>query len=244
MDTFQRVEKKYLMNQGRCDAFLEGAEKWIVPDKYGLHTIHNIYYDTPDYELIRNSLERPKYKEKLRVRGYGKVTEDNVVFLEIKKKYNGVVYKRRTALFPTQAHAYLADGILPEDGDQIMREIDYFMKFYHPEPKLYLAYDRRAYVGRDDPELRITIDRNIRRRYHRLELGYDEECVLVEPGGILMEIKVPASYPVWLAKLLANLEIYPISYSKYGKVYRNDMLNGGTIKSKVEDKSHAYKYTQ
>ncbi len=226
VDTFQRVEKKYFMSEEQCNAFLKETEKWIVADEYGLHTIHNIYYDTQDFGLIRNSLERPRYKEKFRVRGYGQIKEDSAIFLEIKKKYAGVVYKRRTALSTTQARAYLEEGIFPERGDQIMREIDYFMKFYRPEPKLYLAYDRRAYVGRNEPQLRITIDRNIRRRYHRLELGYDGECSFIEPGGFLMEIKVLASYPIWLAKILCDLQIYPVSYSKYGKVYQTSVLAG------------------
>lgn len=220
-EIFERVEKKYQMNQTQYQEFLKEAEGKIHADQYGLYTIRNIYYDTEDYELIRNSIEKPKYKEKFRVRGYGEINEDSEIFLEIKKKFDGVVYKRRAALSMNQARDFLKKGILPENSSQIMREIDYFMKFYHPTPKVYLAYDRVAYVGEEDPELRITIDRNIRSRMHRLELGYDGECQALSQDTYLMEIKVPMAYPVWLADLLCNLQIYPISFSKYGSVYKN-----------------------
>lgn len=223
---FERVEKKYRMNQKQYEAFLSAAEGKIHADQYGLHTIRNIYYDTQDYELIRNSIEKPKYKEKFRLRGYGEIGEESPVFLEIKKKYNGVVYKRRTELSFGEAKAYLEQGILPENDSQIMREIDYFMKFHKPFPRVYLAYDRVAYQGDEEEELRITIDRNIRSRSHRLELSYDGECTLLSPGEYLMEIKVATAYPLWLADLLCGLQIYPVSFSKYGAVYAKALLAG------------------
>lgn len=223
---FQRVEKKYQLNQAQYEAFLRAVRQRIEPDQFGLHTIHNIYYDTPDYELIRDSIEKPKYKEKFRVRGYGKITDDSPIFLEIKKKYRGVVYKRRTSMPMYQAKHFLENGVLPENSDQISQEIDYFLKFHRPEPKVYLAYDRVAYVGTDTPELRITIDRDIRSRYHHLELSYDGECQILNEGTYLMEIKVPAAYPIWLADLLCELQIYPVSFSKYGTVYSNSIRSG------------------
>lgn len=223
---FERVEKKYRMTEEQYQMFVKRADCYIREDEYGLHTIRNIYYDTPDYGLIRNSLEKPKYKEKFRVRGYGNITEESNVFLEIKKKYRGVVYKRRECLSFTDAKRYLEKGIFPPEGGQIMREIDYFLSFYRPEPKVYLAYDRVAYVGKADEGLRITIDRNIRSRSERLELGYDGECRLLNPGTYLMEIKVPAAYPLWLSGLLAELGLYPVSFSKYGTVYAEGVLAG------------------
>ncbi|XCP85675.1 polyphosphate polymerase domain-containing protein [Roseburia hominis] len=223
---FERVEKKYRMNRKQYEAFLNAAEGKIHADKYGLHTIRNIYYDTQDYELIRSSIEKPKYKEKFRLRGYGEIRENSPVFLEIKKKYNGVVYKRRTELPFGEAKAYLERGILPDNDNQIMREIDYFMKFHKPFPRVYLAYDRVAYQGDEEAELRITIDRNIRSRRHHLELSYDGECTLLSPGEYLMEIKVDTAYPLWLADLLCELQIYPVSFSKYGAVYAKALMAG------------------
>lgn len=223
---FQRVEKKYQLNREQYSDFMAAAEDKLHPDCYGLHTIHNLYYDTPDYELIRTSIEKPRYKEKFRIRGYGQIADDSTVFLEIKKKYRGVVYKRRTALSMPQAKAFLENGALPGQDDQIIREIVYFMQFHHPVPQVYLAYDRTAYTSPGDPDLRITIDQNIRSRYHRLELGYDEECQLLDPGMYLMEIKVSTAYPLWLANLLCTLHIYPASFSKYGSVYSDSVKRG------------------
>lgn len=225
-NVFKRIEKKYQLSRAQCEAFLEKAGDRICMDEYGLHTIHNLYYDTDNYRLIRNSLEKPKYKEKFRVRAYGEVTKDSRIFMEIKKKYKGIVYKRRLALPADQAEAYLKEGVAPKEQNQIFREIDYFLKFYHPQPKVYLAYDRRAYYGTIDQGLRLTIDQNIRSRYHRLELGYDKECQILNPDSYLMEIKVPDAYPMWLADLLCELKIYPVSFSKYGTVYSNSVQSG------------------
>lgn len=222
-NVFERIEKKYRLNQEQYDLFLESAAENIHMDEYGLHTIRNIYYDTPDYELIRRSIDKPKYKEKFRLRGYGDIQEDSPVFLEIKKKYCGVVYKRRTQLALMKARTYLESGIVGEKKSQIMKEIDYFIRFYHPRPRVYLAYDREAFVGNEDEDLRITVDRNIRSRGHRLELTYDGECRMLNPGEYLMEVKVKEAYPLWLADLLGKLGIYPTSFSKYGAVYAQAM---------------------
>lgn len=226
---FQRVEKKYKLNEEQYRAFFELAKDKLIKDEYGLHTIRNLYFDTEHYDLIRQSIEKPRYKEKFRIRGYGDVGEDSTVFLEIKKKYKGIVYKRRISLPCKVARDYIEKGIVPEVEDkhkQILREIDYFLNFYKPQPKVYLAYDRVAYVGKDDPELRLTIDQNIRSRYENLHLTCDEGCEVLNPDIYLMEIKVPQAYPMWLAELLSKLEIYPASFSKYGTVYSNSVKTG------------------
>ena len=222
--TFQRVEKKYQLTEEQAKAFLDKISDKIKPDKYGLHTIRNVYFDTDDFELIRTSIEKPRYKEKFRVRGYGDITDSSKVFLEIKKKYKGVVYKRRISLPYSEARAYLDEGILPQNTDHIFKEIDYFLKFYRPTEKLYLAYDRIAYVGTEDPELRLTIDRNIRSRYHNLILSDDSDCTYLDKDLYLMEIKVPMAYPLWLSDILSELKIYPNSFSKYGSIYSHSVL--------------------
>lgn len=224
-NVFERVEKKYRLNKKQYGLFLYGAAEKLHMDEYGLHTIRNIYYDTPNYELIRRSIEKPIYKEKFRLRGYGDIQDNSPVFLEIKKKYRGVVYKRRTQLAFQKARTYLESGVVAEKKSQIMKEIDYFIRFYHPVPRVYLAYEREAFVGNEDEGLRITFDRNIRSRRHRLELSYDGECRLLNPGEYLMEIKVKGAYPLWLADLCGELEIYPASFSKYGAVYAQAMKN-------------------
>lgn len=225
MDVFQRVEKKYLMTAETCQLFQKEIQAYMQADQYGLHTICNIYFDTISDELIRNSIEKPVYKEKLRLRSYGIPNYNSQVFLEIKRKYKGIVYKRRVAMTLKEASYYLEHGIRPKNDSQILKEIDYFIKFYKPIPKLYLAYDRVAFFGKEDNNIRMTIDANIRSRKDDLALEQgDRGELLLEQDMYLLEIKVPNAYPIWLAEILSKLEIYPISFSKYGNIYKQNLL--------------------
>ena len=222
---FERVEKKYLLTKDKYEALLKAIEPYMTKDEYGLHTICNIYYDTPTYDLIRNSIEKPKYKEKLRVRSYGRPDKKDKVFIEIKKKYKGVVFKRRVSLTLEETERYLNNGIKPKKDNQILKEIDYFMNFYKPIPKVYLAYDRTAYFGKEDSNIRITFDQRIRSRQDDLSLGKgDYGDYLLDSNQYLMEIKVPLAMPLWLVHILSDLEIYPTSFSKYGNVYKQNLL--------------------
>ena len=224
-NVFERIEKKYMLTREKYNRLLEELEAYMSLDSYGKHTIGNIYYDTDTYELIRYSIEKPVYKEKLRLRSYGVPNAEDKVFLEIKKKYNGIVYKRRISLTLNEAEDYLNKGIRPNKESQILREIDYFISYYNPKSKLYLAYDRMAYFGKEDPEVRITFDHNIRSREYDLSLAKgDYGTLLLEDCKYLMEIKVPGAMPVWLSEILSNLEIYPSSFSKYGNIYRETIL--------------------
>jgi len=221
---FKRVEKKYLLTKEQYDSFVEKTKDKITLDQYGLHTICNLYYDTDTYDLIRYSIEKPKYKEKLRLRSYGIPDKDSTVFVELKKKYNGVVYKRRTSMTLKEAEEYLNNGKKYSKDSQIIREIDYFLKYYKPIPKLYLAYDRMAFFENDNPDVRLTIDQRIRSRKNDLLLSDgDEGELLLDEELFLMEIKVPGVFPVWLAELLSELKIYPVSFSKYGNIYKKSL---------------------
>lgn len=223
--TFQRLEKKYLLTAAQYTAIMARLSPYLKEDEFGCSTISNIYYDTIQYDLITHSLQKPMYKEKLRVRSYGSVDVDSTVYIEIKKKYKGVVNKRRVGMLLEDAQRYLQLGYRPALQSQILSEIDYFLKFYNPVPKVFLAYDRSPFVGIEDSELRITFDHNIRRRYEHLSLGDGDygECVLPK-GVVLMEIKVADAYPLWLVTILSDLMIYPISFSKYGKVFMEDVV--------------------
>lgn len=227
-DVFQRVEKKYRLTSAQYEAFCAHMAPYMEEDVYGLHTISNIYYDTKQYDLIRTSIEKPRYKEKLRLRGYRTPGLDSMVFLEIKKKYAGMVYKRRVSMTLQEAYDYLDNKKRPSIRGQIMNEIDYFISYYQPVPKLYLAYDRVAYFGKEDPELRITIDRNIRSRETqlRLEKG-DAGELLLDADQYLVEIKVPTAMPLWMVRSLSELRIYPVSFSKYGSVYQQHFAENG-----------------
>ena len=222
---FQRTEKKYQLNKEQCRAFLEQVEDLIQADEFGMHTISNIYYDTDDYGLIRHSIEGSGYKEKFRIRGYGEIESNSVIYLELKKKVRGVVHKRRAALPYKQAKRYLRNGVFPDGDNQILKEIQYFLGYYKAVPKLYLAYDRTAYEGIEDSSLRITIDQNIRSRNYDLDLSCGDKGTALDSPSYLMEIKVQKAYPLWLSRLLSELEIYPASFSKYGTIYKEFIVN-------------------
>lgn len=231
--SFRRFEKKYLLTQAQYAALRERVDSCMKPDEYGRYTICNIYYDTDNYQLIRASLEKPVYKEKLRMRSYGVPGDGGTVFVELKKKFHGEVYKRRVVMEAAEAADYLAGTARPRQEGQICREIDWFLASYHPTPKAFIAYDREALAGREDPELRVTFDTGLRWRNSDLDLrrgDYGEP--LLSREQILMEIKIPGASPVWLSRLLSELKIYPASFSKYGTCYRQHLLGGEAVPSR------------
>ena len=221
---FKRVEKKYILTDAERKALLGKISPMLIPDKYGHSTISSLYLDTPDFRIIRASIEAKAcghaYKEKLRLRAYGAPSADSKTFLEIKKKYKGVVYKRRVALTLAEAMDYINGGAKPPDS-QIMREIDYAMCFYeHPKPSVIVSYERDAFFVRDLPALRITFDSGVRYRNTDLDLAigsYGKK--LIDDSFCLMEIKTDGAMPLWLSHALDELKIYPASFSKYGKAY-------------------------
>ena len=220
-EAFIRYEKKYLLSKEQYEQLLIGIEAHVRKDAYGSYSIHNIYFDTPDHALIRTSLDKPVYKEKLRLRSYGVPTSDTPVFLEIKKKYDGIVYKRRTALSLAEAENYLYSHTDKERSEQVLREIDWLFTRYPLKPAVYLAYDRLAYCGAGDKSLRITFDTNIRGRDERLKLTEGTDGIeLLDPDTVLMEVKFIGAMPLWMSRLLASLKVYPSSFSKYGTYYR------------------------
>ena len=220
---FQRIEKKYVLTPEKYELLRAKLSPYIEEDEFGLSAICNIYFDTDEGELIRRSIDKPIYKEKLRLRSYGIPEDDNsVVYVELKKKFNGIVYKRRNKLKYGEAREYLYNGIHPNQDTQILRETDYFLEFYKPKPAMYIAYDRIATYAKEDSSIRITFDFNIRSRDEKLSFDYgDKDTELLLPDGdIVMEIKVGDAYPLWLVSALSELEIYPFSFSKYGNIYK------------------------
>lgn len=220
---FKRYEKKYLVTALQKERLLQVMADYMTPDEYGQSTICNIYFDTPDYRIIRASMEKPVFKEKLRLRAYGVPQHDSNVFVELKKKYKGVVYKRRVHMSYTDAMEYLIHRTRPENvNPQVLSEIDYFLSVYPGiRPSVSLFYDRTAYYGKTDRELRITFDENIRFRNKKLDLSLGSDgYLLTENGENVMEIKCLGAMPLWLTKELDEMEIYPASYSKYANAFR------------------------
>lgn len=226
---FRRNEQKYLLTEEQYHALWEQISSCLEEDEYGHSTICNLYYDTADYELIRASMEKPIYKEKLRLRSYGVPTEHTTVFVEIKKKYDGIVYKRRVGLPLAEALQGLERGYIePVPGqEQISAEINYFMQRYSAplQPSVFLAYDREAFRGASDGEIRVTFDFNIRSRQECLSFldGTDGENFF-QCGEVMLEIKTIGAYPFWLIHALEDCRIYPASFSKYGNIYRRYLL--------------------
>lgn len=244
IEVFNRYEHKYMLDGETFSKVIRVMSDHMEPDAYNAgmkpYTIANIYFDTPDDYLIRTSLSRPEYREKLRLRSYGVPNSDTMVYLEIKKKYRGIVNKRRTSLALNEAYDFLATGKAPEPKEymngQVLRELEYFMSVYDLAPKLYLAYDRIAYFEKGNGDLRISFDTNIRTRRHDLALengDYGEN--LLDSDAYLMEIKTSLAKPLWLSHMLTDLGIQRKSFSKYGTEFKNTVNRPFTEKIKYKE---------
>ena len=223
-DIFERIEKKYRITAAQKEAVLREIGGRLLEDRFCRSTIQSLYLDTPDHRIIRNSIEakgHSVYKEKIRVRSYGTPGREDKVFFELKKKYKGIVYKRRICMTLAEAERYLEEGICPKDS-QIMREIDYAMDFYgRPKPAVMICYEREAYAIQDHPALRVTFDSNVRYRDRELSLGKGSQGIPITGSGeYLLEVKSDGAIPVWLSEILDRNKVYPSSFSKYGTAYQ------------------------
>ena len=223
-DIFERIEKKYRITAAQKEAVLREIGGRLLEDRFCRSTIQSLYLDTPDHRIIRNSIEargHSVYKEKIRVRSYGTPVREDKVFFELKKKYKGIVYKRRICMTLAEAERYLEEGICPKDS-QIMREIDYAMNFYgRPKPAVMICYEREAYAIQDHPALRVTFDSNVRYRDRELSLGKGSQGIPITGSGeYLLEVKSDGAIPVWLSEILDRNKVYPSSFSKYGTAYQ------------------------
>ncbi len=222
MNVFRRRELKFIIDVPQRQALEAVLQQRMVPDKHGRSTICNLYYDTPDHRLIRHSLERPIYKEKLRLRSYGLATADADVFLEMKKKYKGVVYKRRIKISEPEAFAFMErSASLPKES-QIGREMVYFRDFYrHLAPRIYICYDREAWYDPNDGGFRVTMDQAVRFRTTDLSLAIPPEGQAVLPPELsVLEVKAEGGIPMWMTEFLSQNQIRKQSFSKYGRAYR------------------------
>lgn len=222
MDVFRRRELKFIIDTPQRQALEQVLRQRMVPDKHGRSTICNLYYDTPDYRLVRRSLERPVYKEKLRLRSYGLATADADVFLEMKKKYKGVVYKRRIKISEPEAFAFMERSAPLQKDSQIGREMVYFRDFYRDlQPRMYISYDREAWYDPDDGGFRVTMDQAIRFRTKDLSLSVPSDGqVILPPDLSVLEVKAEGGIPMWMTEFLSQHQIRKQSFSKYGRAYQ------------------------
>jgi len=222
---FRRYELKYMLTLEQKNIILDAISPYMTLDQYGRTTIRNIYFDTEDYKLIRASIEKPAYKEKLRVRSYEQASHNSKVFVEIKKKYNHVVYKRRISILENEAMQWLCERKYPNIAKktQIANEIEYFLDFYKGlVPSVFLTYEREAYYSNDGSDFRVTFDENILYRKEDMSLTSSVYGTsLLEDGKVLMEIKCSGGIPLWMVKVLSDKKIFKTSFSKYGTAYKN-----------------------
>lgn len=242
--TFKRFEKKFIVTREQYERLLPAMLEYMQPDKYckdgNTYSLVNLYFDNERDDIIRTSVSKPKYKQKLRLRSYGTPeSEDATVYLEIKKKFYGTVTKRRVGMTLGEANAYIYDGVRPSKKkylpNQVLDEIDYFREITPCTPKIYISYDRRAYFMKDKSDVRVTFDDNILTRRYDLDIlhgSYGEP--LLEDGIMLLEIKVPDVIPMWLTNLLSEEKVYMTSFSKYGKEYHKYVLGGKQLQEIVQ----------
>jgi len=235
-DVFERVETKYLLSSEQYRMLLGMLRSRTRPDRFPKSSIMSLYFDTPDRRMIRTSLEKPVYKEKLRLRSYGVPEAETTVFPELKKKYKGVVYKRRTDMTCAQAMAYLSGESPAPVRSAVTGEIDWVRRRWGElMPAMVLSYERTALVGIEDPGLRITFDSRILWRDEALSLT---EGIWGEPllsgGERLLELKLLHAMPLWLARMLGEIEAYPASFSKYGSAYLASLKRTEKTKREAE----------
>ena len=224
--TMNRTEVKYILSPEQVTYLKEQLQPYMEVDEYGLTTIASLYYDTPDYRLIRTSLEKPSFKEKIRLRSYGTPSATSPVYLQLKRKSLGIVYKRRAATTISETNRFFSgQGDVPGDG-QISREIRYFRDFYGSlVPSMMIIYDRIAYKQREG-DLRLTIDFNPRYRQENLDLSLGMEGKSILPEGYaILEVKIQDACPLWLSRILDAGHIYKSSFSKYGEAYKKQLIH-------------------
>lgn len=226
---FKRYEMKYMLTKAQRNLIKQEMKKYMTADPHGKSTILSLYFDTPDYLLVRRSMEHPLYKEKLRLRSYGVAGRDSTVFVELKKKYDSVVYKRRIGMTEKEAEAYLFQGRAPKDT-QIIHEIDFtFDRYPDLKPAVLLSYQREAFYSKADHDFRITFDENILWREDHLSLCSGIfGTPLLDPDQVLMEVKTAGAIPLWLVRILSENRIYKTTFSKYGTAYTTLYQNEST----------------
>ena len=232
ISTFKRYERKYMITAEKLERIMPTLLEHMELDPFCIggneYRIYSIYYDTPNHDVIRQNSSKPVYKEKMRIRSYyDRKGLDDKVFMEIKKKSEGVGNKRRIKLRIREIEPFVNEGILPETKDylstQVAKELQYFLKMNKVQPALYVQYDRLALFGKEDKNFRMTFDRNLRTRRSHFILGESEEDEFLLPENTyIMEIKILGAMPLWLTKLLSENELFSHGFSKYGARYKKE----------------------
>jgi len=222
---FRRHEEKYLVTEEKSAALRGMVAQHMAPDRFGEYLVQNVYYDTDDWSVVRASIEKPLYKEKLRLRCYGTPRREGLAYLELKKKWKGTVYKRRVALPLAALSEGSLQGLLSQDPSQISHELAFYLASHKVHGKAYIAYTRAAFTGAGDDGLRVTFDTDLRFRLDRLDFRCPGDGLpLLPQGTLLMEVKTEKGIPLWLAHGLSAGKVFPTRFSKYGTCYTDYIL--------------------
>ena len=247
IEIFSRKEQKYLINRKQYNELVEELAPYMRDDKNGVngrYTVSSLYFDNPQKDIYFETKNKVKYRQKLRLRVYGDIEQNMKAFFEIKQKHGKVVNKRRLTVPLEEANRYLMSG---GGGDltgyqvsnlQVLREIDYFLKFYGLQPEMVVSYDRHALHGQDDANLRMTFDLNLRCRKDELNLAKGSHGdFFIDPDLVVLEVKVDHSVPLWLARILQKLACEQRSASKFcvsTEKLSVDLMDVGTEKETIE----------
>ncbi len=227
---FRRIEKKYIITKEQYLMLKEIIENKMIEDEHGKSTICNIYFDTGQFDLIRHSITKPVYKDKIRLRSYNIPTNNSIVYLEIKRKYKGEVSKRRSEMQLNEFYEYMKDKNSFAKENQVRKEILYYFQFYDLKEAMFVSYYRRAYYDRNNRDFRVTFDSNIIARNYdlKLEKGIYGDNIL-KNDKYIMEIKTLGAIPIWFVKILDELKICPCGFSKYGEAYTQLVLKANSM---------------
>jgi len=234
-DIFRRVEKKYIITKKQYEELRKYIDNYVIEDEHGRSTIRNIYFDSNSYDLISHSITKPFFKDKVRARSYNTPNKNSTVFLEIKRKYDGIVGKRRIEMKLSDLERYIESGSsLNIKNSQIKRELDYYLYIYKLKPAMYLSYSREAFYQKDDRNMRITFDSNIIARPYDIRLDSENYGTnILNQNLMVMEIKTLGAMPMWLVEILNKTQIRPCGFSKYGEAYTQLILEANDVESCV-----------
>ena len=225
MEVFNRIEQKYVLTKEEYQELFKRIESHLEKDKYFQSKICNLYFDNDNNDLIINSIDKPIFKEKIRLRSYSVPDLNDIVFLELKGKYKDIVFKRRLEIVLDDFYKYLKTGIINSKyNNQVMKEIDYVIKKFKLKPKLFIGYDRLSYYDKDNINFRVTFDYDLRSREDELRLELGDNGNLYNKSIYIMEVKSLNAMPLWFTKILSDMKIYPRSFSKYGEIYKEKYL--------------------
>ena len=225
MEYFRRIEQKYILTKKEFDIVTKEIKKYVDQDKYYRSSICSVYFDSDNNDLIINSIDGSIFKEKIRIRSYGLVNNNDKIFLELKKKFKGVTYKKRVTMTLKEFWNYYDNRVIPESCKNLsMKEIDYCFNKYDLSPKMFIHYDRYSYVDKSDKSIRITFDYNLKYRNKNLNLYNDDDLKkIVDEDIYVMEIKTTDRIPLWFTNILSKLKLYPGNFSKYKEAYLNTL---------------------